>query len=270
MNSRRFLFIAFLTILLVFILVLQQACARKGVQSFAPGTYPDTTGLEGMEADGANFGGAGAGDEMGAPGDAAAPGGSDRPDTPPADDPIPDDDRYEPPHYDYDLTEWRRGAVADSIYFMVDNYTVKAGSTFNVHIFCYDNANALSNLNAIRISVDRNKAVARKLYAGDFFDGFDGFLILSPLSVQQPDFLDIGINWGLGTNREYSRTGIIATITFETIEPGQVTFDFVCFDGYTERTFYSDLDGNWFTFGTVGKDYDLNGTIESEITVQIQ
>ena len=111
-------------------------------------------------------------------------------------------------------------------------------------------------------------ARAEELAPGDFFRGFTGALITSPLSLQQPDFLDLNISWGGGDNMVEHRSGILAMVEFTALAPGTISFDIVERDSSQDRTFYSDFGGNHY-FGTIGKDYDGDGDAESEVGISV-
>lgn len=155
----------------------------------------------------------------------------------------------------------------DSV-FLIAPMTVRAGEQYDVSICAWPSpAKPLGNLNAVRLLVDQSKAVAQSINRGGFFDGFDG-IYFPPLLIQQPTFLDVGINFGGGTTMSFTR-GILATVTFVSLSPGDVTFDIMGYDGAQNRTFYSDLDGKTYTFYTIGKDYG-SGFVTSKVVVNVK
>lgn len=155
----------------------------------------------------------------------------------------------------------------DSV-FLIAPMTVRAGEQYDVSIYAWPSpAKPLGNLNAVRLLVDQSKAVAQSINRGGFFDGFDG-IYFPPLLIQQPTFLDVGINFGGGTTMSFTR-GILATVTFVSLSPGDVTFDIMGYDGAQNRTFYSDLDGKTYTFSTIGKDYG-SGFVTSKVVVNVK
>jgi len=57
------------------------------------------------------------------------------------------------------------------------------------------------------------------------------------------------------------------TVEFQLTVAGVVTFELVGYDGVADRTFYSDLGANPYTFGTLGKDYGSGVTPTVSVTV---
>lgn len=157
------------------------------------------------------------------------------------------------------------GAVEDSI-FLIAPASATAGTPYDVSIYAWPApAKPLGNLNSVRLLATQSMATANSITRGAFFDGFDG-TFFPPLLIQQPTFMDIGINFGGGTTTSTTR-GVLAIVNF-TSGAGNPPFDIMGNDGSQDRTFYSDLSGNNYTFLTIGKDYG-GGTVTSERIVAV-
>ncbi len=158
------------------------------------------------------------------------------------------------------------GAAEDSV-FLIAPATATAGTPYDVTIYAWPAAaKPLGNLNSVRLLATQSAATANSITRGGFFDGFDG-TFFPPLLIQQPTFMDIGINFGGGTTTSTTR-GVLAVVTFTSSSAGNAPFDIMGNDGAQDRTFYSDLSGNNYTFNTIGKDYG-SGSVTSERVVAV-
>ncbi len=146
------------------------------------------------------------------------------------------------------------GAVDDSVFFHSTKSEYAAGEDILVGCFINLNANPLAYLNTVRFGVEKSKALATKIWIGEYFYGHTGTEFPS-LLIPQNYFVDLGINYGGNSVEILNGIGLAGVIRFRAMTPGPVTFEVIGFDGNQDRTFYSSLAGTDYTFGTLGKDY---------------
>lgn len=146
------------------------------------------------------------------------------------------------------------GAVDDSVFFHSTKSEYAVGEDILVGCFFNKNASPLANLNTVRFGVEKTKALATKIWIGEFFYTHIG-TEFPPLLIPVDTFVDLGINYA-GNNVEIQNgIGLAGVISFRALNAGPVTFEVIGFDGEQTRTFYSNLLGTSFVFGTLGKDY---------------
>ena len=112
----------------------------------------------------------------------------------------------------------------DSLVLYVDTPIVMQGEEIRLHLYS-EPAEELAGC-TVRLLVDKSTAQATSISIGDFFDGYDGAAIISPASLQQPDFLEVSISFGGGTteNAPGNNEGTLFDATFLALKPGGVIF----------------------------------------------
>jgi len=178
--------------------------------------------------------------------------------------------------------------------------TVAVGEFTYVFVYAHvAAAKPLGNLNAVRLLVSNSELLCTGIgcltqsetnfmFSNDFamsmegdttsggdalytayvgFDAWAGFgdqdevaLLASP-PLPQATFVDAGINWGSNTMTAVAGSeAIIAVLKFRGTGAGTASIEIQGNDGTSDRTFYSDLDGNTYTFANIGPAIDVEVT----------